>query len=614
MTDEPSGPSVVVPRLYHEHLAPHLDTARDRWREDRLHIGLLPPAARRWALLGLGIAVVSAGFIIVLGEGWRIPGGALLYTTRGEAGVRIPLALIVFLYLGFASVGGVVMVAARHDGWKLPAIARLFVAGVGAAIAADSITAADSMQSLSGANPGVIKILGWSGVALSCVIALLPRRALGRRHELAALIGGSPFLLALAAYAFTGSGRDGVLARNFLGSEMIGSLLGLSIAVALLLVWGVAESVRLGCDYGHVLATVSRAAPWLFPALLTAKVVWIIAAYDGWLPGWLGGGNSSWVLSSQDGLVGWGYAIVIVVLGALWLHSSRRRRAPSTRTLDSWLALVAVGLGCTYLAYAILGLLIDITLPWPWLSIPANIAAAANHLVPPDLAKSWPAVVTVAVSPLLALALTPRHRWHPASVFLLVFAVWGAPSAAYTAWGLVTHNLPPFNNTSLATIDTVVTAAIVVFAILWWTGRQRQVSPHAMLVALTAFTLIGHPGVLLPANWRGGSLVYLALIYPVVWKFLFRARALNGHAPDRPARVLGAIGLSSLLLMIATVSVAIGLTAPGRSSELNHYLDLVGQVFLMVPFAAVLVAEIVAGEKTETHPVAHVLAHEPSSA
>lgn len=103
-----------------------------------------------------------------------------------------------------------------------------------------------------------------------------------------------------------------------------------------------------------------------------------------------------------------------------------------------------------------------------------------------------------------------------------------------------------------------------------------------MLVALVVFTLVGHPSVLLPANWRGGSLVYLALIYPVVWHFLLRARALNGHAPDRPDRVLGAIGLSSLLLAIAAISVAIGFTAPGRSSELTQYLDLVGRVFLVV--------------------------------
>jgi hypothetical protein len=219
--------------------------------------------------------------------------------------------------------------------------------------------------------------------------------------------------------------------------------------------------------------------------------------------------------------------------------------------------------------------------------------------------------VTVAVAPLLGGLLIRWRRWRPGAIFLLVFALWGVPAAAWTTWALVEQTQPPFNNTSLATIDTAVTAAIVVLAFLWWRGRQRLVSPRALMVALVVFTLVGHPGVLLPANWRNGTLIYLALIYPVALQFLGRARSLNDHASDRPARVLGAIGLSALLLVVAATSSAVGLTAPGVTNGLNGYLDLVGRVFLMVPYAALLVAEI-AGQNVLPRSVEGAVLPEPA--
>ena len=121
--------------------------------------------------------------------------------------------------------------------------------------------------------------------------------------------------------------------------------------------------------------------------------------------------------------------------------------------------------------------------------------------------------------------------------------------------------------------------------------------PQAIVVALVVFTLIGHPGVLLPGDWRNRSFFYLALVYPVAWTFLFRARELNGHAAERPARVLGAIAWSSLLLVITVVLVGTGFK-PGASVE-AEFLDLIGRSVLMVPLAAFLVAEVARGARRE---------------
>jgi hypothetical protein len=55
----------------------------------------LPVTARRWAFVGLGVAVVAAAFIIFLGAGWRLPGRSLVFTSRGRPAVNMPLALII---------------------------------------------------------------------------------------------------------------------------------------------------------------------------------------------------------------------------------------------------------------------------------------------------------------------------------------------------------------------------------------------------------------------------------------------------------------------------------------------------------------------------------------
>jgi hypothetical protein len=188
----------VWARAYSTRVEPRLQEGLDRWREDRLQTGLLPAAARRWAFVGLAVVVCSGAFILAIGEHWGVPGGSILYAIPNAGTTPVPLALILFTYLALAALGGVVTVAARHEGWRLPFLARVCVAFVGAALAAGCVTSSDFIVAGSGANPHAIRLLGWIGVATACAAALLPPRAFGHRHEAAALLGGSPFLLALA--------------------------------------------------------------------------------------------------------------------------------------------------------------------------------------------------------------------------------------------------------------------------------------------------------------------------------------------------------------------------------------------------------------------------------
>jgi len=167
------------------------------------------------------------------------------------------------------------------------------------------------------------------------------------------------------------------------------------------------------------------------------------------------------------------------------------------------------------------------------------------------------------------------------------------PRAFTTIWRLERSDNLPFHSSALLTLDTAVTAAVAVLVVLYWVGRQRRIDPGGPLVALVVFTLIAHPGTLLPSGWKSGMLFYLALIYPAAWHFLFNAASLNTHVAERPARVLGAIGLAALLLVVAAMNIGVKSTGPGIEGALSVFLADVGWYFLMIPLGVLLVAEAV---------------------
>src|SRR5438552_6555290 len=159
------------------------------WRESRLDLSALERVPRAWAIAGLAVCTVAAALVIALGAGATLPGGM----ERVDQQTALPRALIVFAYLALALLGALVTIAHRHAGWRVPAAARLLVALFGAALAAGETPL----------TTGAGHWLGWTGVGLAAALVLLPRRALG--HAPAALLGASPFLLALAAYALPAS-------------------------------------------------------------------------------------------------------------------------------------------------------------------------------------------------------------------------------------------------------------------------------------------------------------------------------------------------------------------------------------------------------------------------
>ncbi|MGH3430469.1 MAG: hypothetical protein ACRDQZ_23355, partial [Mycobacteriales bacterium] len=309
----------------------------------------------------------------------------------------------------------------------------------------------------------------------------------------------------------------------------------------------------------------------------------------------IAGSPAAWDDSRHNGVFGWVAAFVLVAL-ALVLLTRRLRLPASANSLDQeelgdTLWLVILGLASTVLLFALVGLLVDIVLPWPTIGPAKALSSFASDLVQPQV-PPWTVVGTVVAAAAVGLALAYRRRFGTAAVFLLAFAVWCLPRAFTTVWRLERSDSLPFHSTALLTLDTAVTAAVAVLVVLYWTGR-RQIGLVAPLVALVLFTLIAHPGTLLPAGWKSGILFYLALIYPVSRHFLFGASTLNTHLTERPARVLGAIGLSALLLVVAAMNIGVKSTGPGIEGELSVFLADVGRYFLMVPLGALLVAEVV---------------------
>ena len=185
--------------------------------------------------------------------------------------------------------------------------------------------------------------------------------------------------------------------------------------------------------------------------------------------------------------------------------------------------------------------------------------------------------------------------------FLLALAAWALPRALTVAWRLVTHDVL-FANVTPLTMDTAITVGLAVLAALWLAGRQRAAPPGVLLFVLIVSTLVAGPGLLLPVFWDAGFLFYLSLLFPVAYQFLFRARELNEPGPGRQGRVLWEVGMSCALLTIAAFRAAAGLALPGGIDPVTQLLEDAGTLYLMIPFAAILVAAAVTSWPAEAAP------------
>lgn len=226
-------------------------------------------------------------------------------------------------------------------------------------------------------------------------------------------------------------------------------------------------------------------------------------------------------------------------------------------------------------------------------------------------------IATIVVVAVLLASGWLRDRFlAPATVtvFAGLLVLWSAPRIGPIAWSLLNERPAPVQSPTLVTVDAVLSFAIAAAMLVPSVRRRSWVSIDTVWLALVVSTLVAHPGILIPSEWRSGTLFFLALIYAPAYRFLFDATSLNERREDHAARVVRAAGVSALLLTVTMFGVAEDQVGPGLASPLDLFLKDAGRLFLAVPVAVVLVLASRGSDTTDRPPPARAVDVAPTDA
>lgn len=562
------------------------------WRRRHLEVHSLPGHVRLLVIAALAACALASGLIMVLGEGWSLPGGR-----QPLAGTSIPRLVIPFSVLALAAAGASLAAAASRRSGLWRAITLAGVALFGASVAA--VVVGSSRQVDLRHPPMLPFVLGWVGVVVALAVPvagfLVPRRLWWVVPSLAA----TPFLLALVVYvAWRGPtlhppGFDVAFQpRDVLGFQLVSLIGTLEIGFVLLGLWLALASAAAARDLGAGLIRVLRPFPVVVGVVLIGKLAWLALGYAEVLPGPVGGSSAIWTSSRKNGPIAWVLAAFLAGAAAWWLVRRGRSEVPERGLRGpSWAIAAGLSFALALLAATFLAVLVATVWssngPIRWFSSFANALIRGN-------APFWSVVGTVGVSVVGGLVLLrvsrSDGRYRAAALLLMVFAAWTLPRAINLTWRLLNDGKAPFRSIDPTTFDTAVSVALAALAVLWWLGVQRVIEPGTLLFVLAVSTLLAHPGVILPPGWKRGVLFYLALVFPVAYQFLADAESLNAPGEGREARVLSVVGLASVPLIVTVLFVALGFAHPGATGPLQSFVGSVGSLYLAVPFAAMLVA------------------------
>jgi hypothetical protein len=469
--------------------------AADRQRLTRLHAwqrsnrlsleGLTGPV-RAVSVASLVVAIVSGVILITVGLGWNPPGGSQVAAFGGE----VPRFLIPYACIVMGVLAALATRASFVIGWRLPGTTRFVVGLAGAAVCALVVA---SGWVASGAVPtGGDRIVGWAGLAVGGVVALLPPARAGRVRGWLTTLSAIPFVLTLVVWATADSVSRVVLpeavvpVRDVFAQGVITLVGSLAAAIGITILWSItlsAQQARRWAAWVGDHTEPLRRDLLVVGGLLGTKVIALVVGYAGWIH-WDAAGFDT---SRSDGASAWAIGAFFVCLAGWWLVQPLRP-APepaATTTVVRWLG---IGFTAVFAGSVLLGLASSVMGVWPG----AGPASGLNRMIGWLLSSDppvplWAIVVTVC----LALASIPmirgaarRHLWAT-----VVLAVWMAPRALELVY-LIAGRTAPLDAPSIETVDVLVTGGLVVLAFQWWRGRLPWLAPRTLVLVLVASTLV----------------------------------------------------------------------------------------------------------------------------
>jgi hypothetical protein len=569
----------------------------------------------------MATAGLAGGLLVAQGAGLSLPGGrdpVPLYES-------LPALVPPTAYAGLAVIAATAALAARQERWRWPRLTLWLVGLIGATLAAYMVaiglltmTTAGAAALLRTASASIFVGLaaGLLGLAAAVVLVAAATRLLRGSPVVLCLVAAAPFGLALLTWMLADAHRVAVpeeafarlaptsvmSARGLFAVPAIQLSAALGLSIGLLLLWQVVGGSRAARDAGLLASALGGGLARLLVVMLAAKLVWLGFGYAGLLPAVLGGRADVWTASRQDGWLSWALAIGLVGTGAWWLATRDRRQPLSEAGFNTAVWVVVAG----FQLFPLLASLLILSEPWEMLvslQKPIEWVAELRNWLGNVLGVLFFVSVplTVVGAALAAFVLLRRQRTErnlarlSAAIFLAAFAAWNLPRIVIGSGQLLgvwpqtdpqTDPLP--GAVEPATVDVLLTIAIAMLLMLWWQGRQGGAGPAALTLVLIVSTLVAHVTTLLPPEWGQGALFFIGLVLPLAYALLFDAAALNEEALGRPARVLAAVGITAVLLVLASVQVAVGFLGPDRATEAE-----LGARLLLIPFVAILVATTV---------------------
>ena len=580
----------------------------------RIDFGDLTSDVRRVAVAALVVALLVAVLLVLAGTD-HVPGS----TEQSFDEQPIARLIVVVCYLGLAATAVSAAWAALFSrAWERRLL--IFAAGaLGAVVGADVVRSARIASRFDflgkplypGVQGGLLQGLGWVAFVAGVVLAFMPGRVLVRlRRRAVAALTALPFALALAAYAIAATDpisrgenaqvailRDPTVPRTaggFLDDSGAGVALTLGTAVFLLFMWQLIEASRGIRDVGSGTAQWSTRLRSALAAALAVKVVWIALGYAEVGPGWLTGSRALWSASAHDGILSWVLAAVFATAAGAWLVRGRDHRVAEPH-VERGAHLVVAGLSCFTVGATVLILILPILrlLPHhPFVQTALSTASwLGNHI-------EWSFIGTVYLALVVAVILALTRRFTSLALFLALFGIWAAPRATSRMIDLLNGTArkeellqglgvaPPKHPgaVDLFTLDTALTAMLLVVYLLVRTGRART-PPAAIMLVLIVSTVGAHSGFLANIFQSYAPLFYGGLVFPAVYQFLFDAEELNDSGADKPRRVLVLVAFTLALLTAALALVAFGSLDRNTTTE-----ETLGRLLFGPPLLALLVA------------------------